>query len=68
MSSIAHRTRERHERKRSATIDGVPLYEIAPSGDLLPFSRLGGGPDLYEREIEGLFWDNPDEFWVSPCF
>jgi Restriction Enzyme Adenine Methylase Associated len=40
----------------------VPLYEIAAVDDLRPFSRLSGGSDLYEKEIEDLFWENPDEF------
>jgi Restriction Enzyme Adenine Methylase Associated len=44
----------------------VPLYEIAPTGDLIPFRRLTGGAELYEKEIEGLFWTNPDEFLNEP--
>jgi hypothetical protein len=40
----------------------VPLYEIASSGDLVPFRRLTGGAELYEQEIESLLWTNPDEF------
>jgi hypothetical protein len=44
----------------------MPLYEIAASDDLRPFRRLSGGSDLYEREIEDLFWANPDEFLGEP--
>jgi hypothetical protein len=40
----------------------MPLYEIAGVGDLRPFRRLAGRSGLYEKEIEDLFWENPDEF------
>ena len=45
----------------------MPLYEIA-AGELVPFRRLRGGEELYEREIEDLFWANPDEFIGEPLF
>ncbi|HEX4436289.1 MAG TPA: hypothetical protein VH061_05780 [Solirubrobacteraceae bacterium] len=44
----------------------MPLYEIAATDDLKPFSRLSGGSELYEKEIEDLFWSNPDEFLGEP--
>jgi len=46
----------------------VPLYEIDPDGELVPFRRLHGGAELYESEIEDLFWANPDEFIGEPLF
>lgn len=39
----------------------MPLYEIDAAGELVPFRRLHGGADLYEREIESLAWANPEE-------
>jgi hypothetical protein len=43
----------------------MPVYEIATTGNLVPFRRLSGD-DLYEQEIEELFWTNPDEFLGEP--
>src|SRR4051794_27272400 len=40
----------------------MPLYEIRSSRELAPFRRLRGGAGLYEREIEDLVWESPDEF------
>jgi Restriction Enzyme Adenine Methylase Associated len=40
----------------------MPLYEIRGNGELAPFRLLRGGADLYEKEIEELAWENPDEF------
>jgi hypothetical protein len=45
----------------------MPLYEIAAIDDLKPFRRLAGGSDLYEREIEDLFWANGMSSSASPC-
>jgi hypothetical protein len=39
----------------------MPLYEIDSAGELLPFRRLRGGAELYEREIEDLAWASPEE-------
>jgi hypothetical protein len=50
----------------SVKMASVPLYEIAAVDDLKPFRRLAGGADLYESEIEDLFWANPDEFLGEP--
>jgi hypothetical protein len=50
----------------SAMMPAVPLYEIVAIDELKPFRRLAGGSDLYEREIEDLFWANPDEFLGEP--
>jgi hypothetical protein len=46
----------------------MPLYEIRQAHELVPFRRLHGGPELYEREIEELFWDNADEFLGESLF
>jgi hypothetical protein len=46
----------------------VPLQEILNGGDLTPFRRLRGGSDPYEREIEELFWTNPEEFRGDSLF
>src|SRR5205823_2462284 len=32
----------------------MPLFEIDSAGELVPFRRLRGGADLYERQIEDL--------------
>ena len=39
----------------------MPLFEVE-EGELVPFRRLVGGADLYEKEIEGLLWSNLEEF------
>ncbi len=39
----------------------MPLFEIDASGELVPFRRLRGGENLYERQIEDLAWANPEE-------
>jgi hypothetical protein len=49
------------------TIGHMPLYEIQGPGDLIPFRRLEGDA-LYEREIEDLFWSNPEEFIGEALF
>jgi hypothetical protein len=46
----------------------VPLYEIDAQGELLPFRRLHGGADLYEREIEDLVWENAEELLGETLF
>jgi len=46
----------------------MPLYEIDSSGELIPFRRRHGGPELYERELEDLFWASPDDFLGESCF
>lgn len=46
----------------------VPLFEIKGKTDLVPFSKLHGGPQLYESEIEDLLWDNPDELTGQSLF
>lgn len=47
--------------------DDMPLYEIDGNGELTPFRRLQGA-DLYEKEIEELFWTNPEEFIGESLF
>lgn len=44
----------------------MPLYEIALGNTLVPFRRLKGGAELYEHEIETLFWEFSDEFLGEP--
>ncbi len=45
----------------------MPLFEIA-AGEMVPFRRLRGGADLYEREIEELLWANLEEFTGEALF
>ena len=45
----------------------MPLFEIQGDG-LLPFRRVPGGAELYEHEIEGLLWNNLEEFTGVPLF
>jgi hypothetical protein len=45
----------------------VPLFEVARS-ELVPFRRLKGAADLYEKEIEDLLWANLDEFTGETLF
>lgn len=45
----------------------MPLFEIN-EGELVPFRRLKGGADLYEREIEELLWANLEEFTGEALF
>lgn len=46
----------------------MPLYEQDATGELVPFRRLHGGSDLYEREIEDLAWGNPEEIIGESLF
>lgn len=46
----------------------MPLFEIDASSELVPFRRLRGGPDLYEKAIEDLLWENLDEFTGDALF
>ena len=45
----------------------MPLFEIS-EGELVPFRRLRGGADLYEKEIEELLWANLEEFTGEALF
>lgn len=45
----------------------MPLFE-ARDDELVPFRRVKAGPDLYEREIEELLWDNLEAFVGAPLF
>ena len=45
----------------------MPLYEVT-SNELIPFRRLRGGADLYEREIEDLLCANIEEFTGETLF
>jgi hypothetical protein len=46
----------------------MPLFQIDPHGELSPFRRLLGGDELYEKEIEDLFWSNPEAFTGESLF
>ena len=46
----------------------MPLFEVDGTSELVPFRRLRGGSDLYEREIEDLLWANLDEFTGESLF
>jgi hypothetical protein len=46
----------------------MPLFEIDAAGELVPFRRLRGGAELYEREIEDLAWANPEEITGETLF
>lgn len=46
----------------------MPLFEIRSAEELTPFRQLHGGSELYEREIEELFWNNSDDFIGEPLF
>ena len=37
-------------------------------GELIPFTRLNPGPDLYEEEIERLVWKDLESFTAEPLF
>lgn len=45
----------------------MPLFEVTAE-NLIPFRRLKGGADLYEREIEELLWANMEEFTGETLF
>lgn len=45
----------------------MPLFEVA-DGELVPFRRLKGGADLYEKQIEQLVWENLEEFTGETLF
>ena len=45
----------------------MPLFEIG-NDELTPFRRVQAGPELYEKEIEGLLWANLEAFVGVPLF
>ena len=45
----------------------MPLFEISKD-ELVPFRRLKGGADLFEKEIEDLLWANLEEFTGEALF
>lgn len=45
----------------------MPLFKV-DNGELMPFRRLRGGAELYEREIETLLWENLEEFTGETLF
>lgn len=46
----------------------MPLYEINPSGEMIPFRQRRGGAELYESEIEELVWKSLEEVVGEPLF
>ena len=45
----------------------MPLFEVG-ADELIPFRRVKDGPELYEKEIEDLLWQNLEEFVGVPLF
>lgn len=45
----------------------MPLFEVTDE-ELVPFRRVQAGPDLYEKEIEDLMWDNLEAFTGTALF
>ncbi len=45
----------------------MPLFEVA-NDELVPFRRLKGGAELYEKEIEDLLWSNLEDFTGETLF
>jgi len=45
----------------------MPLFEVTHD-ELVPFRRLTGGAELYERDIEDLLWANLEEFTGDTLF
>jgi hypothetical protein len=45
----------------------VPLFEIS-AHSLEPLRQVLGGPELYEKEIEGLVWSDPEAITGEPLF
>ena len=45
----------------------MPLFEVAKD-ELIPFRRVKGGADLYEKDIEDLLWANLEEFTGETLF
>lgn len=45
----------------------VPLFDISGAA-VRPFRRLSSNADVYEREIETLFWDDLETFTGEPLF
>lgn len=46
----------------------MPLFEIGEPEQLVPFRKLTGGADLYEREIEDLLWENFEDLTGEALF
>lgn len=57
----------RMPRSGGLRIAPMPLFEVRVA-ELLPFRRLAGGAELYEKQIEDLFWDNPETFAGEALF
>lgn len=46
----------------------MPLFEIHDNDELAQFRNLGGTSDVYEKEIEDLLWQHPEEILGEPLF
>jgi len=46
----------------------MPLFMVEGESMLVPVKRVSPGPDLYEKEVEDLFWNNLEEFTGEALF
>ena len=46
----------------------MPLFMVEAESMLVPVKRVSPGPDLYEKEVEDLFWNNLEEFTGEALF
>ena len=46
----------------------MPIFEVDPSQSLVPFKRQAISAGVYERQIEGLLWDNLEELTGDNLF
>lgn len=46
----------------------MSLYVLEKTGGLAPVHELAAGPDLYEKEIEDLVWENLELFAGDALF
>lgn len=40
----------------------MPLFEVNADDELVPFRKLAGAADLYEKQLEDLIWANIEDF------
>ncbi len=46
----------------------MPLFDITPDFELVPFRSRHGESDLYERKIGALLWANLEDFTGAALF
>ena len=46
----------------------MPLFELPTDGGVKPFRRLSSAAEVYEREIESLFWGHLEAMAGEPLF